>query len=258
MNPSVSQSNVDSATTSAVNDDQTQQWISQYQNGEADLEGSLASNQSLTTQSGLEGMTSSQLTTVNRAAWLGVEPTAPPAEGPFNGAPAPDQLTASIQLISSLPLDGISSLHRPSRRDLSVRRSRLPALSLGVEAAHRSTSTTGSGDAALQAAWAAPQAATGGEVLGADSTTHPSGAQTHQGHHRHEDSVSSAPTGTNDLPGSSLGTGTSGSAPSSGGGPVAIFDRTYKFATPAHFGSHVPTLALEPRVESPDPFERPG
>ena len=255
-NPSVSQSNVDSATTSSLNDDQTQQWISQFQNGEADLEGSLASNQSLTTQSGLEGMTSSQLTTVNRAAWLGVEPTAPPAEGPFNGAPAPDQLTASIQLISSMPRAGIFSLRGPAGKNRHVRMSRLPALSLAVAAADHGT--TGSGNAALQANWAAPQAATGGEVLGADSTTHPSGAQTHQGHHRHEDSVSSAPTGTNDLPGSSLGTGTSGSAPSSGGGPVAIFDRTYKFATPAHFGSHVPTLALEPRVESPDPFERPG
>ena len=259
-NPSVSQSNVDSATTNSVNDDQTQQWVSQFQNGEADLEGSLASNQSMTTQSDLEGMTASQLTTVNRAAWLGVEP---PADGPFTGgSEPPSQVTASIQLISALPQAGISSLHGISLlhglagKSRTVRMSRLPALSVGARAAHHST--TDSGDAASQAAWAAPQSGTDGELLGADSTTHPSGGQTSGSHHRHEDSASSAPSGTNNLPGSSLGTGTSGSAPSSGGGPVAIFDRTYKFATPAHLGSHVPTLALEPRVESPDPFERPG
>ena len=255
-NPSVSQSNVDSATTSSLNDDQTQQWISQFQNGEADLEGSLASNQSMTTQSDLEGMTASQLTTVNRAAWLGVEP---PADGPFTGgSEPPSQVTASIQLISSLPQAGIFSLHGRVGKNRIVRMSRLPALSLGTRAAHHSA--TGSGEAASQAvaAWAAPHSGTDGEVLGADSMTHASGGQTSGSHHRHEDSASSAPSGTNNLPGSSLGTGTSGSAPSSGGGPVAIFDRTYKFATPAHLGSHVPTLALEPRVESPDPFERPG
>ena len=250
-NPSVSQSAIDSSSATSVNSDQTQQWISQFQNGQSDREGSLAGNDAATAQSNVEGMTASQIDLANRARWLGVEPPAPSPEGP-----APLEVVAA-QTVAPTPtklingrLRGLhTSVQRTAVRSWHVTILRVASSPAGPATVAGSCSTACGG--------AAPQALAGA-VLGAAFTTNVSGASRHATRHPHPAGAASSPPGQNHLPNSAFGAGPSGQAPSSGSSSVAFFTRADKLATPAHIGSHLPAPALGPPVRSPDPFERPG
>lgn len=255
-NPSLSQSNVATATALAANVDGTQQWISQFQSGESDYEGSLAVNEATTTQSGLEGITAQQLDLVNTAGWRGVEPPPPPVGPP---APAPAAappvyndvvveqsvvVMAPAELVTTLPSAPRAKPHRlRPRAGVSI----VTAAAPGERAAHP-TCVADCAPAVPDADWE-----TAAQVVRLTATH-----AAKQDRPRHHAEASTAPSGKNNMPDGGFGSGSSGSAPPSGSGPVAFATRAYRFATPARLGSHVPAPALGPPVATPDPFERPG
>ena len=231
-NPSVSQSNIDSSTTNSVNVDQTQQWISQFQNGESDLEGSLAGNESATTQSNLEGMTASQLTLVNRAGWLGVEPPVA-SDGPLaTGTVLVETSTvtsAPLQWISGLP--GLGTVRAHQTRIVSHWHLRIPPANLpspGGTAARECT--TGCDGATPQGAVAAQN-----QIFSAPATDS-TGTRKPAARHHHADSADSAASsapGQYHLPLGGFGKVAPGSAPPSGGsGSLACLARSYKLWRP--------------------------
>lgn len=252
-NPSLSQSNVATASAVAANVDGTQQWISQFQSGESDDEGSLAVNEATTTQSGLEGMTAQQLDLVNRSGWRGVEPppAAPPVPAPATAPPVGTDVVeqdvvvmAPAELVTTLPPAPRPRLHRlHPRAEISI----VTAAAPGESAAHATC--------VADCAPAVPDAdgETAAQVVRLSATR-----VAPLDRPRHHAEASTAPSGKNTMPDGGFGSGSSGSAPPSGSGPVAFATRAYTFATPAHLGSHVPAPALGPPVATADPFERPG
>lgn len=253
-NPSLSQSNVATASALAANLDGTQQWISQVQSGESDYEGSLAVNEATTTQSGLEGMTAQQLDLVNRAGWRGVEP--PPASPTPAPAPPPPVYDVVVEqavvvaapptLVVTLPPAPRARPHRlRPRADVSI----VTAAAPGERPAHATC--------VADCVPAVPDA-DGEPAAQVVRPSRPTTREVQQDRPRRHAEASTAPSGGNTLPDGGFGSGSSGSAPSSGGGPVAFATRAYKLATPARLGSHLPAPALGPPVATPDPFERPG
>jgi hypothetical protein len=257
-NPTVSQRNIATSTTISLNDEQTQQWISQTQYGASDNELSVASNLSVTIQTDAESMVASQRNLVNRAAWLGIEPPAPPGGGgggggggvggttSIAGASSSASVVVSASVAVNVPGAAFGSPGKASsKRKPTVHAPLLPQLPLCVPGDLPQPGTQAAGGVSYLAA------PSGRPETNSSSTSRPAKVKRAHGSSELPPAGPSPPDGLLDL-------GPPGSAPSLGGGLLGFVVEVYRFAAPAQLGPHSPAPALGPPVTATDPFERPG
>jgi hypothetical protein len=231
--PSLAQQNLDSASSSAVNYSQTEQWISQTQNGESDDESSYAYNLAYTDQSDDESVTAAQIDVSNRSGWLGIEPDGDGA-APLTIVVEAQWSTNVVETIS-IALPPSDDAFRPVPRLRSHR---------FVAFAHRVSA------APLQLhANAPPSIAAVRGTLEHSAHAHRARVHTLSGVDR---TSSSAPSGV------TLAAGAAGPAPGSGGGMPAVTDERFTLAAPAHLGPRLTASALGPPMRITEPIERPG
>jgi hypothetical protein len=231
--PSLAQQNLDTASSTAINYSQTEQWISQTQNGESDDESSYAYNLAYTDQSDDESVTAAQIDVVNRSGWLGIEPVGDGA-APLTivvEVPWSRSVVEAVSIALPPPDDAFRPLLRP-------RSHLLTALARGVSAAPLRR------HANAPASIAAVRGTLGHSVHAQRSRIH-----TRSGADR---TSSSAPSGV------ALAAGAAGPAPGTGGGMPALTGGRITLVAPAHLGPRSTASALGPPMRIADPIERPG
>lgn len=252
-NPSITQSNIDTASAGSISVDETQQWISQTQSGMNQFELSQAGNQSWTTQSNNEQVTGAQLQLSNVAGWLGIEPGPAPASAPAPVVEAPRQFTPSLVTQPVVEPDPAPLHGAPPWRTW-------PAVAAGVPRPHGHHIASFAPPAGRRPVIASRP----GRLAVLAEHSRPTVSHRHLRHskpaapRRVTRGGASLPPGGNPVPPGAAGLGSSGSAPSQGSGPVGSLTRSSKLAAPAHFGPRTPAPALGPPAAFLDPFERPG